>query len=288
MELQWPLILFTTILAWSAGLFGTQAVYVLRGEGTKSQMTALITSVVLLAVSGISVFMHLQHWERIFNGFGHITSGITQEFIAIIAIGIVMVLYFVFLRRNDEVPKWLAWLALAVSVILVCVCGHSYMMPSRPAWDSVLQVASLLGAACALGPATMAVICDIKQESAEYNGKINVIGQIIGAVITVIYVGVLAMTTSATTKVDYWFDPVSPTRSITENVTLSPFSGDCLAFTAVAIIGVIVAVAVAFIGKKQGKNWKLYGGIAVVAGVLAAGALRCAMYVMGISVYPFF
>ena len=25
MELQWPLILFTTLVAWSAGLFGTQA-----------------------------------------------------------------------------------------------------------------------------------------------------------------------------------------------------------------------------------------------------------------------
>ena len=75
MELQWPLILFTTLLAWAAGLFGAQALYLLRGEGKRAQMPALIMSVVLLAVGGIAVFFHLEHWERIFNGFGHLTSG---------------------------------------------------------------------------------------------------------------------------------------------------------------------------------------------------------------------
>ena len=79
MELQWPLILFTTLVAWSAGLFGAQAVAVLRGGGGRAQMPALVASVALLAAGGIAVFFHLQHWERIFNGFGHLTSGITQE-----------------------------------------------------------------------------------------------------------------------------------------------------------------------------------------------------------------
>ena len=31
MELQWPLILFTTLVAWSAGLFGTQALLAAAG-----------------------------------------------------------------------------------------------------------------------------------------------------------------------------------------------------------------------------------------------------------------
>ena len=70
MELQWPLIIFTTLLAWSCGVFATQGVLALKGEGKEIQLPALITSVVLLAVSGIAVFFHLQHWERIFNGFG--------------------------------------------------------------------------------------------------------------------------------------------------------------------------------------------------------------------------
>ena len=37
MELQWPLIVFTTLVAWSAGLFGTQALMAAFGVGKKAQ-----------------------------------------------------------------------------------------------------------------------------------------------------------------------------------------------------------------------------------------------------------
>ena len=86
MELQWPLILFTTLVAWSAGLFGTQALMAVFGVGKRAQVPAWVASAVLLAAGGIAVFFHLEHWERIFNGFGHLTSGITQELIAIVVL----------------------------------------------------------------------------------------------------------------------------------------------------------------------------------------------------------
>lgn len=79
MEMQWPLILFTLFMAWSAGVFGASAVLSLARTGRRVQMPALITSVVLLIVGGVAVFFHLEHWDRIFNGFGNPTSGITQE-----------------------------------------------------------------------------------------------------------------------------------------------------------------------------------------------------------------
>ena len=135
MELQWPLILFTTLLAWAAGLFAAQCVWALRGKGARAQMPALITSAVLLVVGGIAVFFHLEHWERIFNGFGHLTSGITQELIAIVVLAVVMVVYFVYLRRGGDeakVPAWLAAVGLVLAVVLVAVMGHSYMMASLP------------------------------------------------------------------------------------------------------------------------------------------------------------
>ena len=100
MELQWPLILFTTLVAWSAGLFGTQALLAAGGHAKKAQMPAWVASAVLLAAGGIAVFFHLEHWERIFNGFGHLTSGITQELIAIVALAVVAVAYLVMMRRS--------------------------------------------------------------------------------------------------------------------------------------------------------------------------------------------
>ncbi|MFR1218327.1 MAG: dimethyl sulfoxide reductase anchor subunit family protein, partial [Eggerthella lenta] len=161
MELQWPLIVFTTLVAWSAGLFGTQALMAAFGVGKKAQVPAWIASAVLLAVGGIAVFFHLEHWERIFNGFGHLTSGITQELIAIVVLAAVAVAYLVMLRKSDDgasVPKWLAWLSVALSVVLVAVMAHSYTMAARPAWDSVLWILYVLGNACVLGPATFALI----------------------------------------------------------------------------------------------------------------------------------
>ncbi|RDC01631.1 hypothetical protein C1864_14025, partial [Eggerthella lenta] len=161
MELQWPLIIFTTLVAWSAGLFGTQALMAVFGVGKRAQVPAWVVSAVLLAAGGIAVFFHLEHWERIFNGFGHLTSGITQELIAIVVLAAVAVAYLVMLRKSDDgasVPKWLAWVAVALSVVLVAVMAHSYTMAARPAWDSALWILYVLGNACVLGPATFALL----------------------------------------------------------------------------------------------------------------------------------
>ena len=289
MELQWPLILFTTLLAWSAGVFGAQCIYLLRGQGKKAQMPALIVSAILLVVGGIAVFFHLEHWERIFNGFGHLTSGITQELIAIVVLFIAMIVYFVYLRRSGddaEVPVWLAVIGLVLSVILVVVMGHSYMMVSRPAWESVIQVGSLLGAACGFGPATMAIITAMKDEALDYNGKINIIGQIINLVLVVAYLLTMQMVDSYT-SVQYWFDPTSPTQDITGEGATEPFAGASLGCAIAAIVAAVVGLLSAFLGKSKG-DWKVWGSVGVVCVLISALCLRTVFYMTGVSIYPFF
>ena len=290
MELQWPLILFTTLLAWAAGVFGAQCLYALRGQGTRAQMPALITSAALLVVGGIAVFFHLEHWERIFNGFGHLTSGITQELIAIIVLFVAMVVYFVYLRRGGDdakVPTWLAAVGLVLAVVLVAVMGHSYMMASLPAWDSVLQIGSLLGAACGFGPATMAVLCAVKDESLDYTAKVNVIGQIVNVVLVVAYLVAMQATVGAYTQVDFWFDPTQPTMDIAPTGATEPFSGASLPFSVVALIAAACGVAGAFVGKAK-KDWKVWGAVCVACVLVSALTLRVVFYMTGISIYPFF
>ena len=127
MELQWPLILFTTFVAWSAGLFGAQGAAALAGEGRRAQMPALIGSAALLAVGGVAVFFHLEHFERIFNGFGNPTSGITQELVCVVVVGALMVVAFVvsilvikflmnYIRRNDF--KVFGWYRIVLGVLV--------------------------------------------------------------------------------------------------------------------------------------------------------------------------
>ena len=72
MEVQYPLVFFTLFLCLSSGMLLFQGVCALRGAGTKRFHTAMLAAeLVVLAVGGFSSFLHLHHWERIFNGFGH-------------------------------------------------------------------------------------------------------------------------------------------------------------------------------------------------------------------------
>ena len=290
MELQWPLILFTTLLAWAAGLFAAQCVWALRGRGAKAQMPALIGSVALLAVGGIAVVFHLEHWERIFNGFGHMTSGITQELIAIVVLFVVMVVYFVYLRRSGDeakVPTWLAVAGIVMAVVLVVVMGHSYMMASLPAWDSVLQIGSLLGAAAAFGPATMAVICAVRDEASDLDAKANLIGQCANVVLVVAYLVAMQATAGAYTAVEFWFDPTSPTLDITPDGSTAPFAGASMGAAVTAIIAAVAGAASAFVGKAKG-DWKLWGIVGAACVLVSALALRAVFYMTGVSIYPFF
>lgn len=289
MELQWPLILFTTFLAASAGLFATQSAYALAGRGQNAQKPSLVTSLVLLVVGGIAVFMHLQHWERIFNGFGHLSSGITQELIAIVVMFVLMVVYFVMLRRNEGVPKAVAVLAIIAACALVLVMGHSYMMASRPAWNSILQVLSLIGAAATIGVGLF-VAFDKATEDAENNeftGKVALIGSAAGLVTTLIYLFGMSTSTSAFTQVGTYFDPTHPNKPIVDVSTFSPFASGNMPYSMGAIVLAIAAVCFAFAGKKTG-NWKVFGWLIAACGLVAAILLRAVFYQAGGSVFLFF
>ena len=292
MELQWPLILFTTIAAWSVGVCGAQSLLALKGEGKKSQMTCWIVSAVLLAVSGIAVFMHLQHWERIFNGFGHITSGITQELIAIVVFVVVAVAYFVMARKSEDggtLPKGVAWVAIAISVVLAAVCAHSYMMPARPAWDSVLEVLSIVGAACLLGPATCAVVLAAKGEDADACGLPAVAGSAIGAVCTAAYAAFIQMSAGAFSQVGYYFDPTHPTKAVADAAATVGVQAPLLWLGAV-VVGAVVPLVCCVMARKKGDaaSWKLFGGVAVVAALIGAVCLRVAFYNVVLSVFMFY
>ena len=310
MELQWPLILFTTFVAWSAGLFGAQGAAALAGEGRRAQMPALIGSAALLAVGGVAVFFHLEHFERIFNGFGNPTSGITQELVCVVVVGALMVVAFVVLRRaagGDEapaLPKGLAALMIAAAALLVLVTGHSYMMAARPAWDSLLGPLTLLGAACAAGPLTFAAIGAIAggadgavaggapgaapaRAAGRAVGIAAIVGSAANAALSVAYLAFMAASTASHTAVGYYFDPTPPTAGMVDVSALSPFAAGSLPVAVVAVVAALAPVACAIAGRKTG-NWKVWGAAGALCAVAGAVALRMAFYSAGASVYLFY
>ena len=299
MELQWPLIVFTTLVAWSAGLFGTQALMAVFGVGKKAQVPAWVCSAVLLAAGGIAVFFHLEHWERIFNGFGHLTSGITQELIAIVVLAVVAIVYLVLMRKSDDgasVPKWLAWVAVALSVVLVAVMAHSYTMAARPAWDSVLWILYVLGNACVLGPATFLLVlaaggpgdqpADRAADAGAPAGRTALAGAALNALAALAFAIFLQLSAGSFADVGLYFDPTHPTKAMADAAATVASQAPLLWLGAVAV-GAIVPLAAAFLGRRTG-NWKLWVPVAIAAALVGAVCMRVVFYNLGLSVFMFY
>jgi len=295
MELQWPLILFTTLVAWSAGTFGAQAVLALKGEGKEIQLPAVIASVVLLALSGIAVFFHLQHWERIFNGFGHITSGITQELIAIVVFVVVAVVYFAMLRKSSDggtVPKWLAVVAIAISAVLALVCAHSYMMAARPAWDTVVWPLVELGEAAVLGALTVMAMLALKGGESKLGGVAALAGSVASAVLSVALVAVWQASAGSFANVGYHFDPTTPTSPLLDVAAeTNVLSGELapLVWLGIVVVGALAPIVCAALARKKGgKSWLALGAAGAACAVVGAVCLRVAFYELGLSVFMFY
>ena len=299
MELQWPLIIFTTLVAWSAGLFGTQALMAVFGVGKRAQVPAWVVSAVLLAAGGIAVFFHLEHWERIFNGFGHLTSGITQELIAIVVLAAVAVAYLVMLRKSDDgasVPKWLAWVAVALSVVLVAVMAHSYTMAARPAWDSVLWILYVLGNACVLGPATFLLVlaaggpgdqpADRAADAGAPAGRTALAGAALNALAALAFAAFLQLSAGSFADVGLYFDPTHPTKAMADAAATVASQAPLLWLGAVAV-GAFVPLAAAFMGRRTG-SWKLWAPAAIIAALVGAVCMRVVFYNLGLSVFMFY
>lgn len=287
MEIQIPLVLFTSFLAWSIGIFGTQCVLALKKLGGDMQLASLIVSFAMLVIGGVSVVFHLTHPFNIFNGFGHITSGITQELIAIVVLVVVMVLFFLMLRRSSDntVPVWLAIVGLIACLLLAISMGHSYMMSARPSWNSIFQLLSLVGAACVMGPATVAVIAAVKKVELPGIGMLVAAGAIVNAVLTAAYLIAMQLSSGTFQSYAYYFDPTHPNYPLVSGDDISLFAGDCLTATVVVIVCAVVAVVAAFVGKSQKTKWATWGSVVAIAGFICAIALRAAMYILGETLF---
>ena len=165
------------------------------------------------------------------------------------------------------------------------------MMESRPAWNSILAVCSLIGAACGIGPAIVAFLDkDGDAEGAHasaLHGPLNLAGTIVNLLCTAGFGATLAGVSNAVTKVDYTFDPTMPEAGIPDFSGLSPMAGaNTMPFLCAIVLGAL-AIVFAFMGKKSG-NWKLYGILIAACVLIAAIALRVVFYQMGGSVFGYY
>lgn len=285
MEAQWPLIIFTLFVCLTCGIFGSMSILALKGQGRELQFPSLAAATISLAIGGFGAFLHLEHWERIFNGFGHITSGITQELIGCVALAIIIVIWFVVLRREEaKIPKALAWATLIVAVLMVVATGHSYLMPARPAWGIALIVFYLANA-CLLGGVAMWLISILKKDEAAESSSIQF--TLIAAIFQLAADAVYTIACSTAKFADYGFY-ADPTQMTTAPVHIDSLlsimlTGEGALMFWCSIACAVVALICAIAAKKKIGTSKPYMIIAVIVALAASLMFRVLFYQLGFA-----
>lgn len=299
MHPEWPLILFTFFLCVAGGALGAQGVLNVMGKGKKMQLVSLITALVALAVGGLSVFMHLQHWERIFNGFGHITSGITVEFIGCILFGLVLVLYFLMMRRADDgmAPKWCGVLAIIMGLALPAVTGMSYLMSSLPSWNTpLLPVYYMVNTVFMGGLIALIIAGATGDDTAKDLGvKMALAGGVLQLLAVFVYAFMINGSAGLyTADIQYYFDPTLPDVAMVDRASIvgSIFAGSqALAFwLGVIVVGIVAPLALTWLAKKveTGKKLAAYAGAALACAVVGGICWRVILYLVAISVFALY
>lgn len=307
MELQWPLILFTFFLCLCGGVLAFQGLLTFLGKGKETQKVALIVAFVALVVGGISVFTHLQHWERIFNGFSALIvgkgeygmSGIGLEMWGCVIFAITVGLYFLFMRRSDDgvPPKWCAVLAMAVGIALPVVTGDSYLMAALPAWNTPLLILYYLMNTLVMGSLAMMIISHAVKctDSIELLGKVAFVSIVVQAVVVIIYAIYVTMLGGSWTDIEYYFDPTLPdTPMVDEAAATTMVAGvrGVIFWLGVVLLGCAAPAGALYLLKKKPvddeSKKRIYFIGAFVCVVIGGIIWRCLLYQVAISAFALY
>jgi anaerobic dimethyl sulfoxide reductase subunit C (anchor subunit) len=295
MAIQWSLIVFTLFVCLGAGIFALQGFLAFRGKGIQIQLPCLIGSLVSVVIGGIASFLHLQHWERFFGGFGHLSSGITQELIAIAVFVAAILVYFIMLRRSNTraVPQWCGIMAIVMSVVLILVMSHSYNMPARPTWDTPILWLYYLANALLFGCLVVSFFL-YRNNDAEAPPliRISVVAGVVQLIATAIYTAYFALVQQSFTDVGFSIDPTNPTKELVDTSTVfaGVFAGEhALLFWTGVILGALLPLLILLLTKKKSNRVLMVSTVAALAcALIGSFCFRVILYVLGFSVFTLF
>lgn len=186
MEIQWSLVAFTTITAAAGWLAACTAAAELMGKAKKAAFWAAVIALVLGAVGGLASVTHLSHVENIMGAFGHPTSGIFTEALLTVLLCAFAFVYALLVKREAGAGARKAAVVLLgiVGIILSFSVGMSYMMASRPSWNTPLLPIGYLGTAIPLGVSVYLLIARklCPDEDLSVFGKGMLVGGVLAAI----------------------------------------------------------------------------------------------------------
>jgi anaerobic dimethyl sulfoxide reductase subunit C (anchor subunit) len=235
-----------------------------------------ILTLAALIISGISSVLHLGHPERIFGALGHPASGIFLEALFMGLFGLLILFYLISIQRNasDASRKILATLGVVPAVLLAFAVGYTYVMPSRPAWNTMILPLLYMASAAVMGCFSAALLLSRTKDTDATDSLSKTAIAFLGiqAVLTVAYIGHLALAPYA-----------DATRSATRVLggDLAPWFWAGLVF-----VGLLAPMSIMLRAKKTGTISLASTGLFCV--LIAGVAFRAIMFSLGSAVRHFF
>lgn len=147
---EFPLFVFTLLGGMAAGSY-VLAGFLPRKEEAKPWLLPLV-ALVLLAVSGVALLLHLGHPERMLNAFSHLGAGITLEGYTMILFGVVVLVDLVVGLRAGKPNRVVGIVGSIAGALLLCAMGFAYgQFLGTPAWNSFATYPLFIVGGLALG-----------------------------------------------------------------------------------------------------------------------------------------
>jgi anaerobic dimethyl sulfoxide reductase subunit C (anchor subunit) len=275
---EWSLVFFTALTALGTGTFAGVGVSEWWGKAEYARAAGAIMALVALAAGGFSSVLHLGHPERIFGALGHPTSGIFLEALMIGLTGVCVIAYLIAVKKNasSQVRKKIALAGVVLAILLAFAVGDTYVMSSRPAWDTLILPLVYLASAFVLGCFSFSLLLGLN-ESAETTiviKRTTLVGLGIQGVLIVAYLVALAVA-------PYPDISRSPARVLAGN--LAP-----LFWIGIVLIGLLIPGALVALRKAEKPSSPAGAVFCLLCVFVGAVTFRLLMFNLGSSIRQFF
>lgn len=204
MDIQWPLVFFTVLGGAGGWLIAIAAAneFLGKSDSAKVRKLSLIIGMVLVIMAGCASALHLTHPDRMMAALGHPTSGIFTEALLTGLIVLASIIYLVLIKRDASKTslKVIAVVAGILGLVLPFATGMSYMMSSKPAWDTILFPLACFGTTATTGFTTYLVIqfaADDAEAARKWTCTATVVAGIAAALLSVVYAFSIGAATGA-------------------------------------------------------------------------------------------
>lgn len=267
MEIQWSLVIFTVLAGAGAWAYFAFCLSALTGNvrNDRTRLLACVVTLVMLVVGGLASVTHLSHPDRIMAVFSHPTMGIFTEALFVALVGIAVVAYLLVWRRGagEGAQKALLVVGAVLAVLLTLMLGYSYMMASRPSWNTPLLPLAYVFTASSGGAALYLLVAALGKEGEQATRFASVLlmaGGVLAGV-TALAFGLAAGTIGAEAA-PLWL--------------------------AVVLCGAVVPLALGYAVRVKPAQTLMLGVTAFVFALVGCAAFRCVMWATGTAVRNYF